>query len=214
MAEPGVRKQRVVVFALERPRDLNERLQPQGRSSFRTHEQIRDRGRRAVGEGNGGVHRLPGQRSSASRPPALHQSAARGSEKDCPPSRLPGRNQDPAQVNGLPEWFSFTSGHAFRRVVNAEQLLWTLANAPGKCVFLALISISLVFSTLTGCSGEHKQARVTLPPPPPISEPQAQTSSTAPEPAPAKKESAEEEEQEKEVLSVPPDTKPMFVETG
>ena len=117
-------------------------------------------------------------------------------------------------MNGLPERFNFTSGHAFRRLVNAEQLRSALAGAPDKCVFLAVISISLVFLTLTGCSGEHKQARVTLPPPPPISEPQAQTPSTPPAPAPAKKESAEEEEKEKEVLSVPPDTKPMFVETG
>ena len=123
-------------------------------------------------------------------------------------------------MNGLPERFNFTSGHAFRRVVNAEQLLSALADAPDKCVFLAVISISLVFLTLTGCGGEHKQARVTVPPPPPISEPQAQTPSTPPEPAPAKKESDQqkekekEEEKEKEVLSVPPDTKPMFVETG
>jgi rare lipoprotein A len=66
---------------------------------------------------------------------------------------------------------------------------------------------------LTGC-GEHKQARVNMPPPPPISEPQAQATPAPPEPGREKKESAEEDEKEKEALSVPPGTRPIFVETG
>lgn len=80
----------------------------------------------------------------------------------------------------------------------------------------ALVFVAVLFPLLlTGC-GEHKQARVNMPPPPPISEPQAQATPAPPEPGREKKESAEEDEKEKEkeALSVPPGTRPIFVETG
>jgi len=72
---------------------------------------------------------------------------------------------------------------------------------------------ALLLLLLTGC-GEHKQARVKVPPPPPISEPQAQATPTPPEPKPENNGSPEEDKKEKEVLSVPPDTRPILVETG
>ena len=125
-------------------------------------------------------------------------------------------------MSRLREQSSFVSGHAFRRAVNAGQLLSALAAAVGKRVLLSVISISLMFLTLTGCSGKHKQARVNLPPPPPISQRQAQATPAPPEPGPEKEESAREQqkakeietEKEKEALSVPADTRPIFVETG
>jgi peptidoglycan lytic transglycosylase len=81
-----------------------------------------------------------------------------------------------------------------------------------KLRLAASVFSAVVFPLLLAGCGEHKQARVSVPPSPPISEPQAQATPTPPEPVPEKKESAEEEE--KEALSVPPDTRPIFVETG
>src|SRR5256886_10833167 len=74
MSEPGVRKHCVTFFASRNLEDRHERLQPQGRRSLGTGEQIRWRGRRARGERDGGFHQVPKQRGGASRPPALDQS--------------------------------------------------------------------------------------------------------------------------------------------
>ncbi|PYX25805.1 MAG: septal ring lytic transglycosylase RlpA family lipoprotein [Acidobacteria bacterium] len=74
MSEPGVRKHCVTFFASRNLEDRHERLQPQGRRSLGTGEQIRWRGRRARGERDRGVHQISKQRGGASRPPALDQS--------------------------------------------------------------------------------------------------------------------------------------------
>src|SRR5438445_6617850 len=74
MSEPGVRKHGVTFLASRNLEDRHERLQPQGRRSLGTGEQIRWRGRRARGERDGGVHQISKQRGGASRPPALDQS--------------------------------------------------------------------------------------------------------------------------------------------
>jgi rare lipoprotein A len=79
---------------------------------------------------------------------------------------------------------------------------------------LSLIILVLSFA-LTGC-GEHKQARVDVPPPPPITEPDSQTTSVKTAP-PAKTPSTTEVatvHSEEDALRIPPDAKPISVETG
>ena len=81
------------------------------------------------------------------------------------------------------------------------------------------ISLAILVLFLSACGG-HKQATVAVPPPPPISQPQEQT---GPAPSQPKTETATKQEtkQEKQaaeddvdVIRVPPNTKPLKVETG
>src|SRR5947209_9800746 len=196
MAKPGIRKQRVVVFAFKRPRNQHERLQPQGGRSLRAREQIRGRGRRAPGERNGGVHHLPEQRSGAGSPHAFHQSAAGGGRENCPPGRLPGRNRIPARVK------------------------LRLAAS----VFVAVLLPLLIAGC--GGEHKQARVHVPSPPPISQSHPQAIPAAPEPAPEKkesARKEvqrkeegkvEGKEEEQEKDLLSVPPGARPVFIETG
>ena len=79
---------------------------------------------------------------------------------------------------------------------------------------LSLIILVLSF-VLTGC-GEHKQARVDVPPPPPITEPDSQTASvkTVPPAKTAPTADAATAHSEEDALRIPPDAKPISVETG
>jgi len=87
-----------------------------------------------------------------------------------------------------------------------------------KLRLAAFVFFAVLFPLLLAGCGKHKQARVSVPRPPPISEPQPQAIPAPPEPAPEKKESGgeekKEEEEEKDVLPVPLDARPIFVETG
>jgi len=74
-------------------------------------------------------------------------------------------------------------------------------------ITLALLLLSFL---LVGC-GEHKQARVNVPPPPPRSEPDSQTSSVSSEP-PAK--TTIPAQPGEDALQIPADAKPILVETG
>jgi rare lipoprotein A len=87
-----------------------------------------------------------------------------------------------------------------------------------------MIALLLLVSFLfTGC-GEHKQAHVNVPPPPPMSEPdsQADSADTKPPAQTAASQDAEETDEETETdsntekdgLRVPPDAKPLSVQTG
>ena len=73
--------------------------------------------------------------------------------------------------------------------------------------------VSVLALLLSACGG-HKQARVEVPPPPPMSQP---TPRTAP-PGASRTEAAEPGDEgdgaDKDVLSIPPDAKPILVETG
>ena len=79
---------------------------------------------------------------------------------------------------------------------------------------LSLIILVLSF-VLTGC-GEHKQTRVNPPPPPPITEPDSQTASvkTVPPAKTAPTADAATAHSEEDALRIPPDAKPISVETG
>lgn len=82
--------------------------------------------------------------------------------------------------------------------------------------FATIALIIFVLSlALTGC-GEHKQAHVNVPPPPPIAEPDSQTTSVKTEP-PAKTAptaAATATQSEEAAFLIPPDAKPISVETG
>jgi rare lipoprotein A len=69
----------------------------------------------------------------------------------------------------------------------------------------------LALAAATGCSG-HKQTKVNVPPPPRISE--TQTESAANTPPPATPPKPAESERDSDVLSVLPDAKAIFTETG
>jgi peptidoglycan lytic transglycosylase len=73
---------------------------------------------------------------------------------------------------------------------------------PGRFVALALLSLSFL---LTSC-GEHKQARVNVPPPP--SEPDTPTTAESPS------KTAAPSQPEVEALRIPANAKPLSVETG
>jgi rare lipoprotein A len=79
---------------------------------------------------------------------------------------------------------------------------------------IALVVLVLSF-VLTGC-GEHKQARVNVPPPPPIAEPDSQTASvkTVPPARTAPAADTAGAQSEEDALRIPPDAKPISVETG
>jgi peptidoglycan lytic transglycosylase len=84
--------------------------------------------------------------------------------------------------------------------------------------FGAIALVAFACLLLAGCGG-HKQARVNVPSPPPIAPapPQKQTppaEAQAPKTTPAPPAAEEETEEETEALSVPPDAKPLLVETG
>jgi len=78
-----------------------------------------------------------------------------------------------------------------------------------------LVLLAVVF--LTACGG-HKQAKVKVPPPPPLPQPEQQP---APQPSVSTQPSKPKPEQKdkdqdalQETLSVPPDAKPLYTETG
>ena len=81
----------------------------------------------------------------------------------------------------------------------------------------AVVALS-VAAALAACGGP-KQARVNVPPPPPIASapaapPETPTQSPAAKPTPQPPNANDEADEEKEEISVPPDTKPVLVETG
>ena len=82
-----------------------------------------------------------------------------------------------------------------------------LPHVPGRLVTLAVFLLSLL---LAGC-GEHKQARVNVPPPPPLSESGSQTGSVSAE-APVK--TTVPTQPDELSLRIPADAKPISVETG
>src|SRR5436190_8514439 len=188
MCEPGVRSDALSVLAFTHLKVRHERLQPQGRGDFRTREQVRRGCSGAHREGNGGFCRLPQQRGCACGAPTLHQGAACGGRKDETISRLSGPGSSSAQVSALSDF----------RVLSV--------------VFLLVL--------LTACA-EKKHARVVPVPPPPISDSrtQAQTQPAPQVRAPAtnsktQQQSAAESQEAPASVSVPPDAKPISVETG
>jgi rare lipoprotein A len=74
-------------------------------------------------------------------------------------------------------------------------------------IAFAICVLSLL---LTGC-GEHKQARVNVPPPPPLTEPDSQTDSLSTAPPPKTTIPARTDE---DALQIPGDARPISVETG
>lgn len=84
----------------------------------------------------------------------------------------------------------------------------------GLHLWVAIISVLVLF--LVGCGGP-KQPRVQVPPPPPI-QPQAQPAGNPSEPeetgAAAEQQDEDDAGDAKEAISVPPDTKPILVESG
>src|SRR5271170_1255604 len=188
MTEPGVRNPRVAVYALNKSKEFHERLQPQGGRSFRAYQQVSSRGRRHSGKGNSGAIRSSERRSRTGGPPAFHESAT-GSGGEAGTARGLHGKESSSQVRTV----SF--GHAER--------------GPSRAVAIAFV-IFLISFLLTGC-GEHKQARVDVPPPPPMSAPDSQTSAASPEPSTKTIVPVQPDE---DPLRIPADAKPISVETG
>ncbi len=82
----------------------------------------------------------------------------------------------------------------------------TVGNAKRSVAF----SIILFSSLLTAC-GEHKQARINVPPPPPMSDPAAQPNSVGTEPLPKATVSTRTDD---DAFRIPANAKPISVETG
>src|SRR2546429_8730196 len=123
MSEPGVRKHCVTFFASRNLEDQHDRLQPQGRRSLGTGEQVRRRGRRARGERDRGVHQISKQRGGASRPPALDQSVEDCIREARADGEIPRRTPKAAKIAArLTAFLSFTllltacGGHKQARV--------------------------------------------------------------------------------------------------
>src|SRR5207244_4527104 len=123
MSEPGVRKHCVTFFASRNLEDQHDRLQPQGRRSHGTGEQVRRRGRRARGERDRGVHQISKQRGGASRPPAIDQSVEDCIREARADGEIPRRTPKAAKIAArLTAFLSFTllltacGGHKQARV--------------------------------------------------------------------------------------------------
>ena len=84
----------------------------------------------------------------------------------------------------------------------------------GGSITIALVILVLSLP-LTGC-GEHKQARVNVPAPPSLSEPDSQTASVKTEPSAkaAATADAASAQSDEDAFRIPPDAKPISVETG
>ena len=63
---------------------------------------------------------------------------------------------------------------------------------------------------LTGCGGGRKQTKVNVPPPPPIAQPEPDRVPAPPVTQPETKEPAED----RDLISLPPDVKPIYTEIG
>lgn len=72
------------------------------------------------------------------------------------------------------------------------------------------LAVLLLAFLLTGC-GEHKQARIDVPPPPPLSQPDSQANSVSSEPSAKASASAQPD---RDGIQIPADAKPILVETG
>src|SRR5215472_1851085 len=186
MAEPGIRNPRVKSFAPQYSQEKHDRIRPQDRRGLCPGEPACGRRGRAAGKGDRGIRQLPQRRGGPGGAFPFHPGSAAGGREALAPGRLSGSHQSRADQERANQALAVTRRQSRR-----------LAPVIGLALFLA------------ACG--HKQAHVSPPPPPPLAAPETAGSEVSVEKAPPKPQPKETLDQD--VISVPPNARPLYVES-